>query len=392
MKNLFKNKKSFSLYMIVNIIISFFIICVFSILMRDAQVPSEFKNKKDRSSFFENKYLTHRMIYSDLKNGIVDEKLATLAYGAVNNFFNDVISICDPSKNIENNLTCANKILGQHFYYKAANTAAKAYANHYSDCDLNAYLLLDALKLLHKKIDIVFAPRHAFLSFVREEDGGRFYWETTKNSNSGELADLAQPLYVKTIHRFYYTPYNENYMADFYPVLSLSDIKEDKWNDAFNSISNIMYDNPFYLDHFYLQKLKKNDIDDSDIQSLYNIIQTDISAIEKRIILASIALKRNNNTLAGDVINQIDINLCNTSCVEVKSKISKLYLLDYLIMKIFNKFDIKTNENSIQDLLFYLAVQWIISLLWRFKKNILIYKTILIKADGYLKGNPPCNT
>lgn len=224
---------------------------------KSAAHAERFEHTPDVFADYDPLNLTHRLVKMDEQNGIVNSIEARKAYGAINKFLKKVKDTCRIDDTTENFLGCANKILGANFYYKPSATVAKAYANHYSDCDLNVYLMFDAAKAFNKKVEIVYAPNHAFLSFISEKYGVRFYWETTENENTGVIADLSNSFYKKTHHRFYYSPVGEHVIEKLYSILSLADMDSHRWDAVVKSIDKSMSDNPIVLDFYYEDRESK---------------------------------------------------------------------------------------------------------------------------------------
>ncbi|MBS2525934.1 hypothetical protein KFY69_28255, partial [Salmonella enterica subsp. enterica serovar Typhimurium] len=123
--------------------------------------------------------LSHRMISFDKENNIITSETAALAYGNTLKYLHSVRAKCNPNVKTTNFLECANNILGDNFYYHQSPMVSLAWANHYSDCDLNVYLLMDALKQAGKNSSIVYAPGHAFLAFTDGSNNSVQFWETT---------------------------------------------------------------------------------------------------------------------------------------------------------------------------------------------------------------------
>ncbi|EOK1275704.1 TPA: hypothetical protein ACHID9_004437 [Escherichia coli] len=111
-----------------------------------------------------------------------------------------------------------------------------AYASQFSDCDLNVYLLIDAAKESGRQIEIIFAPFHAFISYI-DDNNVRAYWETTANNNKGTVADLNDNhWYQKTFNKFYYAPRSENYIESLYPVLIANSVDSAHKKEIYNNL------------------------------------------------------------------------------------------------------------------------------------------------------------
>lgn len=306
---------------------------------KSATRAERFEHTPDVFADYDPLNLTHRLVRMDEQNGIINSNEARKAYGAINNFLKKVKDTCRIDDTTENFLDCANKILGANFYYKPSATVAKAYANHFSDCDLNVYLMFDAARAFSKKLEVVYAPRHAFLSFISEKYGMRFYWETTENENTGVIADLSNSFYKKTHHRFYYSPVGEHVIEKLYPILSLADMDSHRWDAVVKSIDKGMSDNPLVLDFYYEDRENKKQLSQKDIHILYGLIQDDISSVDKRLILARHFLGKGQRNEAMSILNQIDDSECKLSCMEVREKTSSLDRVVYSLMKMFKWFN-----------------------------------------------------
>lgn len=325
---------------------------VFITLTRDKSAvrAERFEHTPDVFADYDSLNLTHRLVRMDEQNGIVNSNEARKAYGAINDFLRKVKDTCSIDDTTENFLSCANKALGANFYYKPSATVAKAYANHYSDCDLNVYLMFDAARVFNKKVEIVYAPRHAFLSFTSEKYGMRFYWETTENKNTGAAADITNSFYKKTHHRFYYSPVGEDIIEKLYPILSLADMDNHRWDIVVKSIDKSMSDNPLVLDFYYEDRESKKQLSQNDIRKLYGLIQDDISSVDKRLILARHFLAKGQREEAISILDQIDDSVCELSCMDVREKTSSIDRVAYSLMKMFKWFN---SDISRAGIIFY---------------------------------------
>ncbi|EAA7110924.1 hypothetical protein EU408_22970 [Salmonella enterica subsp. enterica] len=317
---------------------------------KSAAHAERFEHTPDVFADYDSLNLTHRLVRMDEQNGIVNSNEARKAYGAINDFLRKVKDTCSIDGTTENFLTCANKTLGANFYYKPSATVAKAYANHYSDCDLNVYLMFDAARAFNKKVEIVYAPRHAFLSFTNEKIGMRFYWETTENKNTGATADITDSFYKKTHHRFYYSPVGEHIIEKLYPILSLADMDSHRWDAVVKSIDKSMSDNPIVLDFYYEYRESKKQLSQNDIRKLYGLIQDDISSVDKRLILARHFLGKGKRDEAMSILNQIDDSVCELPCMKVREKTSSIDRVVYSLMKMFKWFN---SDISRAGIIFY---------------------------------------
>ncbi|ECE5992049.1 hypothetical protein DLB09_22395 [Salmonella enterica subsp. salamae] len=335
------------------------------------QQEERFKNTPISYAEYDKEKLTHRMVKFDERNNLISNKEASVAYSVINDYLSKVKYTCRTEFKTKEFLQCANKILGESFYYKSAGSVGEGYAHHHSDCDSNAYLLFDAAKIFGKKIEIVYAPRHAFISFVNEKNGLRFYWETTTNGNRGESADFTESLYRKTFNNFYYSPVEENTAEKNYPVLLLSHVDEKRQRIIFNSLDKSLLDNPFVLDYYYTQLEKENSLTQENINTLKHYLQKDISAIDRRLILSRYFLSKDDKDSVRYFMNQIDDKECKLSCMEVRKQISKEDYIYYNIMEEFSKLNVNVSlfyfKSFINDIM-----QWILMILVFFLGNIFL--------------------
>ncbi|WP_407206757.1 hypothetical protein [Citrobacter sedlakii] len=325
------------------------------------EIRSErFKNTPVNYAQYDPSKLTHRMVKFDESNGLISEKEAQIAYGNINNYLRKVNDRCKTGSKIEDFLQCANSALGDDFYYKSAGSVGEGYTNHHSDCDSNVYLLFDAARAFNKTIDIMYAPRHAFISFHDEEHDLTRYWETTANENRGQLADLTQPLYRKTFNGFYYSPIEEDLAEKIYPILTLSYVDATKRESIIDSLDKTLSNNPLLLDQYYSQLEKNKELTEEKIENLNNIIQNDISAIDKRLILSRYYLNKDDIDKAKSIMSQIDDNECDLSCMEVRKQLSNVDCIYYYIMDGFLKLNVKAPvfyfKNLIEETIFLVYI------------------------------------
>ncbi|HBV6392177.1 hypothetical protein A3N42_02610 [Klebsiella aerogenes] len=259
--------------------------------------------------------MSHRMITSDMQDGLISPQNAKKAFSNTAGFFNEVKRAClkESTQKTKDILSCANKTLGNHFYYYPARETASAWAGHYSDCDSNVYLLLDVLQLFNKTASIVYAPGHAFLSWTDEQTGLPAWWETTSDENHGRMADLSRDdLYRKTLGSFYYRPQSAHYAEQFYAsVVTLESLPPESKQERLDLVARRYPGNPFVDDIRY--SLKKP-LTETDISLLHAQLQADVSSVTKKYLLANYYLEEGNKALATDYISKIDIDNCDTEC------------------------------------------------------------------------------
>ncbi|EPF4547864.1 hypothetical protein ACSSQJ_003852 [Klebsiella aerogenes] len=259
--------------------------------------------------------MSHRMITSDMQDGLISPQNAKKAFSNTAGFFNEVKRAClkESTQKTKDILSCANKTLGNHFYYYPARETASAWAGHYSDCDSNVYLLLDVLQLFNKTASIVYAPGHAFLSWTDEQTGLPAWWETTSDENHGRMADLSRDdLYRKTLGSFYYRPQSTHYAEQFYAsVVTLKSLPTELKPERLDQAVRRYPDNPFVDDIRY--SLKKP-LTETDISLLNAQLQADVSSVTKKYLLANYYFENGNKKLAADYLSNISIDNCDAEC------------------------------------------------------------------------------
>jgi len=276
--------------------------------------------------------LSHRLIRYDEQKGFVTHEVAALARGNTLSFFRTVDEQCDRNT-ITGFMACANKILGSQFYYRSSDAVADAWANRYSDCDLNSYLLMDAMRSAGFTARIVYSPGHAFISFT-DEFGNIHFQETTEDNNKGKNADLTDPFYRKTLPGFYYQPQDEAYAERIYPILTAGRLSEKDGRQLSSDMLDVLPDNPLVQDVFFHFRMP---LTDADAVQLKSLLVTDISSSTKRMMLTRYYLRAKKNEMAAGYMEQIDDALCNNSCLELKADIDLEYKTFLFIKKYFSK-------------------------------------------------------
>lgn len=283
------------------------------------------RSRADISGSYDPELLTHRLINFDRRAGIASEKNANLAFGNTQDWLSDVKKHCDTALSNKDFLACANRLLGKHFYYSSVQAVSDGWARHYSDCDLNAYLLIDAMHAAGREAEIVYAPHHAFISYRDEKTHEPLYWETTSDYNTGQPADLRLDFYRKTPSRFYYTPESAAYAENIYPALVIDKIpSEERRKALLNSLRHQFPDNPAVQDAWYEQK---SVITRDDALSLISELKTDITSVSKRILLIRYFSNHLEEEKAQQLLNEISDEDCNDACLKLKSQRSVIYRL-----------------------------------------------------------------
>lgn len=304
------------------------------------------------------RYLSHRLINVDLEKGIVSRGTSELAFGNTERYFSEVKKSCPSNINNREYIACANRILSQHFYYKPSNDVSTAWSTHYSDCDLNVYLLLDVMKMSGRYAEIIYAPNHAFIAYQDEHTGTRFYWETTKNHNSGSIADLQDPFYKKNFARFYYSPFNEDFAEALYPVLVVREIPDSVEREkTLKSVHEQHADNPLAQDVWYQSK---ETVTREDARIIAGLLQTDTTSVTKITVLADYLMTHHQQGAARHYLDKITDDVCGDACLRLKKETSYKYktiswLRDNLIHFGF-KFPVELIAISINETLFIYAL------------------------------------
>ncbi|AYY47170.1 hypothetical protein M3B74_20240 [Citrobacter freundii] len=287
--------------------------------------------------------LSHRLISYDENMGFVTDKMATLARGNTLYFFKAVEDRCDKST-ADDFISCANNILGQQFYYKSSSSVADAWANRYSDCDLNSYLLMDVMNRAGFQVRIVYSPGHAFISYT-DEYGNIHFQETTGNENTGTDADLNGAFYRKALPGFFYQPQNVAFAEKLYPILTVGKLPEKEGRQLASDMFSAWPENPLVQDiyfHFRQPLL------DEDATSLKSLLVTDISSSSKRLMLTRYYTQKGDPDLAGRYIGQIDDDFCNDTCLTFKANQSLKYKI---ILWFKNNIEPKATISMIQGFL-----------------------------------------
>ena len=328
----------------------------FVIISVASDVHTDLKSKEAKSRLvtsrtsvrgeFDPKLMTHRLILWDEKQGVANDVMAANAYGNVSRFLTETASACNSEQKNIDFLSCANNVLARNFYYKASNPVAPAWSQQYSDCDLNVYLMLDAMERAGKKGSIVYAPGHAFLAFKDEITGEWLYWETTWNYNRGKQADLSDTFYRMTPQHFYYTPMSSASAEQLYPSLILREAGTDKSDAILSHLLQLYPDNPLLTDRYFRYKKVINDIDAKKIEDLIN---TDITSSDKLVILARYFIDNGQESKAASYLNRIADDECDMMCLRLKQHFSLYYRSILSVSEILKSHGISVTANFIID-------------------------------------------
>ncbi len=322
------------------------IIGTFSFMIHSEQKKSAEKIIPTINTQYNNKWLTHRLIKIDFDNG-TDFSVIQKAWNNTEYFIFSAREKCHSATTTLDFLNCANGLLGDMFPYKESNMVSPAYASQFSDCDLNVYLLIDAAKESGRHIEIVFAPFHAFISYI-DDNNVRAYWETTANNNKGDVADLNNNYwYQKTFNKFYYVPHNENYIESLYPVLIANSVDSSHKKEIYNNLKPEIKKTPLAYDLYYSMK---NKISPQDAEKISLLLREDITSSDKQLLLTGYFIKNGDTEAAQKIINNIQSKNCKSDCIEFKKKVYWYFLPSYLIAQYASKFG---TTLSLEDIYYY---------------------------------------
>ncbi|EAQ3218615.1 hypothetical protein C2O24_20055 [Salmonella enterica] len=317
----------------------------------------------------DNTLLTHRIIMTDQHYGLTSGEEVQAALSNTQFVLSKITKQCSSSRNTGQFLQCANNILGEHFSYQETALATEGYSRGISDCDLNVYLLLDAARLLNQKINIVYAPGHAFIAYT-DENGQPQFWETIEPDNHGQPADLWTSGYAKTLHPFFYTPQPENKIEKIYQLYISDKLPENERIHLLSALHETLQDNPLYLSAYYGNK---KDITPKDIRHLLYLLQSDTYSFDKKIIAARYFNVNKDYQRAEDLLSAIPARQCVTECLKEKAKHSVKYKIIYAIASNSSyKSEYIINEaiKSIKDGLIYLSLFFLVLIILICRKEI----------------------
>lgn len=343
----------------------FFLFCIstiigtFSFMISSTQTKSAEKTIPAINPQYNNKWLTHRLIKIDNDNG-TNFSVIQKAWSNTEYFILSAREKCQSAATTLDFLNCANGLPGDMFPYNESNMVSPAYASQFSDCDLNVYLLIDAAKESGRHIEIVFAPFHAFISYI-DENNVRAYWETTANNNKGDIADLNDNhWYQKTFNKFYYVPHEEHYIESLYPVLLANSVDSSHKKEIYKNLDPEIKKTPLSYDLYYGMK---DEITSQDAEQIALLLREDITSLDKRLLLAGYLIKNGNTEAAQKHINDIQPKNCNLKCIEFKKEVCWYFFPSYLIAQYASKFGATL---SLEDIYYYYLFNIIILLLGSF--------------------------
>ncbi|WP_237585411.1 hypothetical protein [Salmonella enterica] len=333
----------------------------------------------------DNSLLTHRIIMTDQHYGLTSDEEVQAALSNTRFVLSEIKKQCSSTRNTGQFLQCANNILGKHFSYQETALASAGYSRKISDCDLNVYLLLDAARLLNRQINIVHAPRHAFIAYT-DENGLPQFWETIEPDNHGQPAQLWTSAYAKTLHPFFYTPQPENKVEDIYRLFILNKLPENERTRLLSAMNETLHDNPLYLSAYYGNK---KDINREDVNHLLYLLQKDTYSFDKKIIAARFFNKNENHQQAKQLLNSIPEHQCTKERLEEKAKYSikhKIYWFLFKNGKYKSEHMIEERITSISDIIKTILLSLLSVLIYNSRKEITAtYNNIRRKRIHHIK-------
>ena len=193
------------------------------------------------------------------------------------------------------------------------------------------YLLLDAARQAGKSISIVYSPGHSFISFLNDS-GIRYYWETTANHNHGDLADLSQGIYKKSLNHFDYIPYGSVVAEKMYPVLQLLHLPKEKQALVLHSTDDDIIHSPQFTDYWFMTQ---SALSKRDVAALVGLVQNDTASFTKRFALANYYIKHGDSERANYYLNQVSSSQCYLGCMKYMRKTSVWGSIDYHVATVF---------------------------------------------------------
>ncbi|EHY5882416.1 hypothetical protein K4J79_004565 [Escherichia coli] len=338
-----------------SLIFIFSITGTFSLMINGKQKKSADKIIPAINAKYNNKWLTHRLIKMDYDNGTALSVIQK-AWNNTEHFILSAREKCQSATTTLDFLYCTNALLGDMFPYKESNMVSPAYASQFSDCDLNVYLLIDAAKESGRQIEIIFAPFHAFISYI-DDNNVRAYWETTANNNKGTVADLNDNhWYQKTFNKFYYVPRSENYIESLYPVLIANSVDSAHKKEIYNNLKPEIKKTPLAYDLYYSMK---NEISSQDAEQINLLLREDITSSDKQLLLTGYFIKNGNTEAAQKIIDNIQAKNCKSECIGFKKKVYWYFFPSYLVSQYASEFGVTL---SLEDIYYYYAFNIIIIL------------------------------
>lgn len=285
-------------------------------------------NKSDNVDRYSNT-LTYKMIDFDVSNGISVNNNDEKSKNNVSLYFDDVVSQC-AELSIELFLSCANRVLSDHFHYIPSVTVSNSYVFNQSDCDLNSYLLYDIANIMGFNVSIVYSPFHAFISWDNMK-GKREYWETTTENNTGQKADLSAPVYRKTLDKTYYNPVDANEVFLVYQALVWDLATDYSYMDSFKSSTT----NALITDAYFNYVQREGLLTHQDIEKIKVLLDYDVESTDKKILLSKWYFDQKEIDKSDYYLSMVKPKDCYDGCVWLRRNIN---LIDSFLLLPYGNF------------------------------------------------------
>lgn len=267
--------------------------------------------------------------------------------GNINDFLSAAAQECAGFRDARRFLVCSNKQLGDRFYYGVSDLTSDAWSHHYSDCDLNVYLLYDAARQNGIELSIVYFPSHALIAFRERPSGPWIYWETTLNGNHGGIAEKNDPRYIKTPDKFFDSPMSMAMAEDIYPLLIIPDLHNDKdVINEFNKINGWVVETPYYRDSALIIK---NISSPYDIETLNVLMKERPTSVVIRLLSADWYNSHNMRKTAADLLSAIPPEKCRIHCIKTLAKARGYYTPDMLTASVLDCAGIDATREDVRS-------------------------------------------
>jgi len=255
--------------------------------------------------------LTYRMVRFDVENGIADIQAANKARVNIGAYFQWVDEQCLQYQQVRDFLLCANQVVGEHFDYEVSEDVSNSYARQRSDCDLNAFLIVDVARMHGFDPYMMYSPGHAFITWTGR-DGEVYYLETTKNDNRGKLADINDAFYVRSLDGTYYTRYGADAVLSIYKAL----VYRLSANKAYIvGLYNALPGNSLVADSYYEYLMIHNRIGPDEIADIIERLKTDPTSETLSLILASWYVEQGDTGRALSALGALPPRFCTSDCI-----------------------------------------------------------------------------
>lgn len=255
--------------------------------------------------------LAYRLVRFDVENGIADRKAADRARANIGTYFRQVDGRCGRYRQARDFLLCANRVLGEYFEYEGTADATNTYAMGHSDCDLNAFLVMDAAAMHGVETSVMYTPGHALVTWAGE-DGKTYYLETTVSDNRGKLADIKDTFYVRTNDDTYYTPYDDEAAFVLYQAVVYRQMADKGY---IVGLFDALPDNTLVADSYYEYLMTHGRIGPDEIADITERLKTATTSETLSLILADWYLKLGDTDRALSVLGGLPPQFCTYDCI-----------------------------------------------------------------------------